>query len=113
MDPVTLAILLFIAVAGLLLLGKLLGHLIGALAIVAAIVNDLADIGIFTVAPNLGWVGDIIVFILILLAYRNAGALISLLEIVPVLGILPLHTIALLISWKLKQKREETHVVRK
>ena len=113
MDPVTLAILLFIAIAGLLLLGKLIGHLIAALAIVAAIVNDLADIGIFTITPNPGWVGDIIVFILILLAYRNAGALTSLLEIVPVLGILPLHTIALLISWKLKQKREEAQVLRK
>ena len=107
MDPVTLAILLFIAIAGLLLLGKLIGHLIGALAIVAAIVNDLADIGIFAVTPNLGWVGDIVVFILILLAYRNAGALISLLELVPGLGILPLHTIALLASWRIKKEKEE------
>ena len=113
MDPVTLAILLFIAIAGLLLLGKLIGHLIGALAIVAAIVNDLADIGIFTITPNLGWVWDIVVFILILLAYRNTGALISLLEIVPVLGILPLHTIALLVSWRFRKKSEKVYEVRR
>jgi len=113
MDIVTLAILAFIAIVGIGMLGRLLGHLIGAAAIIVAIINDLVDIGIIVIIPELGWLADLATFFLILLAYRNAGALISLLDLIPNFGFLPFHTLSLLISWKLKQKREETYVVRK
>ena len=114
MDIVTLAILAFIAIVGIGMLGRLLGHLIGAAAIIAAIINDLVDIGIIVIIPELGWLADLATFFLILLAYRNAGALISLLDLIPNFGFLPFHTLSLLISWKIRQRREETvYVVKK
>jgi len=114
MDIVTLAILAFIAVVGIGMLGKLLGHLIGVAAIIAAIINDLADIGIIVIIPELGWLADLAVFFLILLTYRNAGALISLLDLIPNFGFLPFNTLSLLISWKIRQRKEETvYVIKK
>lgn len=107
MDPVTLAILGFIVLVGIIMLGKLIGSILNAVAIVLAIVNDLTDIGIIKVAPATGWLGDIITFLAILLAFRNAGALISLLDLVPSLGFLPFHTLALLVSWRIRKKKEE------
>jgi len=113
MDIVTLAILAFIAVVGIAMLGKLLGHLIGAAAIIAAIINDLVDIGIIAIIPELGWLADLAIFLLILLAYRNAGALISLLDLIPNFGFLPFHALSLLVSWKIRQKSGKAYVVRR
>ena len=113
MDLVTLAILVFIAIVGLGMLGRLLGHLIGAATIIAAIINDLADIGVVVIVPELGWLADLATFFLILLAYRNAGALISLLDLVPSFGFLPFHTLSLLVSWKIGQKSEKVYVARR
>ena len=114
MDPVTLAILVFIGIVGIAMLGSLLGHLLGAAAIILAIMNDLMDLGIVSVMPELGWIADIAVFFILLLVYRNAGALISLLDLVPGYSFLPFHTLSLLVSWKIKQRREETvYVVKK
>jgi len=106
MDVATLAVLVFIAVVGLIMLGKLLGHLIGAIAIIAAIVKDLADIGVIVIFPDLGWIADLVVFFLILLSFRNIGAFLSLPDLVPIIGFLPFHTLSLLISWA-KQRREK------
>jgi len=114
MDLVTLGILAFIAIVGIAMLGKLLSHLLGAAAIIAAIMNDLVDLGIVIAVPELGWLADLAVFFLILLVYRNAGALISLLDLVPGYGFLPFHTLSLLVSWKIKQRREGAiYVVKK
>jgi len=113
MDPVTLAILAFIGIVGIAMLGNLLGHILGAAAIVLAIMNDLVDLGIVLVIPELGWIADVVVFFVILLVYRNAGALISLLDLVPGYGFLPFHTLSLLVSWKIRQKSERVYVVRR
>ena len=114
MELVTLTILAFIAIVGICMLGRLLGHLVGATAIIAAIINDLVDIGIIVIVPELGWLADLATFFLILLAYRNAGALISLLDLIPGYGFLPFHTLSLLISWKIRQRKEETvYVIKK
>ena len=114
MDPVTLAILVFIGIVGIAMLGSLLGHLLGATAIILALMNDLVDLGIVTVIPELGWIADIAVFFILLLVYRNAGALLSLLDLIPGYGFLPFHTLSLLVSWKLQRKREEAiYVIKK
>jgi len=113
MDPATLAILAFIGIVGIVMLGKLLGHVFGAVTIILALMNDLVDLGIISVYPELGWVADLIVFLLILIMYRNAGALISLLDLVPGYGYLPFHTAALLISWSIKRREETTYVTKK
>jgi len=113
-DLVTLAILVFIGIVGIAMLGSLIGHLFGAAAIILALMNDLMDLGIVLVIPELGWIADIIVFFVLLLVYRNAGAFISLLDLIPGYGFLPFHTLSLAVSWKLKQKREEAiYVIKK
>jgi len=113
MDPVTLAILVFIGIVGIAMLGSLLGHLLGATAIILALMNDLVDLGIVTVIPELGWIADIAVFFILLLVYRNAGALLSLLDLIPGYGFLPFHTLSLLVSWRLKKREEAVYVIKK
>lgn len=66
MDLATLAILAFIAIVGIGMLGKLLGHLLGAATIITAIINDLVDPGIVVIVPELGWLADLAVFFLVL-----------------------------------------------
>jgi len=107
MDIVSLAILAFIALVGIVLLGKLLGHIVGAVAIIFALINDLSDLGFIHVEPATGWFGDVITFIAIALAFRSPASLIALLDLIPGLTILPLHTTALLMSWLHKRRKEK------
>jgi len=83
----------------------MLGDLLRGVTIVLALINDLYDLGALTFAfpgadvlLGLGWIFDVIVFILIAVSYRSACSLISLLDLIPIFGYLPFHSLALLLS---------------
>jgi len=108
MDFLLLLFLGFIFVVAIVMLGDLLR---GA-TIVLALMNDLYDLGVLVFAfpevdvlLSLGWIFDVIVFILIAVSYRSAYSLISLLDLIPMLGFLPFHSLSLLLS-KIKRKKK-------
>jgi len=83
----------------------LLGDILRGAAVALAFINDLCDLGLLSPAIlgaepflSLSWMLDVATFILIALSYRSAYSLISLLDLVPYLGCLPLHALSLLLS---------------
>ena len=113
MDYITFGILCFIGLVFLVMVWKILGSLIVAAGIAAGILNDLCDLGILTFGFVEGWIFDVIAFILIALAFRNIYTLISLIDLIPGLGFLPFHSLAMLLAWIRSPRKVEKIYVKK
>lgn len=126
MDIVTLLIIIGFVI-GALIVGALLGTLVRtiapALSILLAFLNDLCDWIPIPFISGLtfitGDVLDALTFFFILVAYRSPWALLSLIEILPMLiptltpiELIPWHIIALFVSYLSKRRKVKYFVIK-